>query len=119
MMLQWQGICSQCASDVAAPGSWPCCRCGSPTACTIASDVQHRPPGTAQSAPAQEDACAACSTPYVRSSLTHECLPLVEFHLAPDISPAEAGHSILWRSDVSAETARMELLPQIHLNVTG
>ena len=37
----------------------------------------------------QEDACLSCATPYVRSSLTHECLPLVEFRLGEDITDAQ------------------------------
>ena len=32
------------------------------------------------------DACAACGTRFVRSFLTFESLPLVEFQLAPGIS---------------------------------
>lgn len=37
----------------------------------------------------QEEACPACGTPYVRSSLTHECLPLVEFQLAEGLTETE------------------------------
>ena len=39
----------------------------------------------------QEAACPACATPYVRSFLTYECLPLVEFQLEEGISVAEVG----------------------------
>ena len=37
----------------------------------------------------QEDACLSCATPYVRSCLTHECLPLVEFQLGEGITDAQ------------------------------
>lgn len=37
----------------------------------------------------QEEACSICATPYVRSCLTHECLPLVEFQLVGGMSDAE------------------------------
>ena len=41
--------------------------------------------------PLQGDACTSCGMPFVRSFLTFEHLPVVEFHLAPGITDAEVG----------------------------
>ena len=35
--------------------------------------------------------CTSCGMPFVRSFLTFEHLPVVEFHLAPGITDAEVG----------------------------
>lgn len=51
----------------------------------------------------QGDFCTACGAPFLRSFLTFEVLPLVEFQLEPGISDAEA--AALLGEDVLATTA--------------
>lgn len=53
--------------------------------------------------PLQGDFCTSCGAPFLRSFLTFEVLPLVEFQLEPGISDAEA--AALLGEDVLATTA--------------
>ena len=53
----------------------------------------------------QGDVCTSCGMPFVRSFLTFEHLPVVEFHLAPGITDAEVG---VYRVSVSTCVGRVK-----------
>ena len=76
-------VLARAAPRADAPGVLPVCfRCGASgqEPCKALNDPAN------QVGPRTADACGACGTRYVRSALTYESLPLLEFCLAPGIS---------------------------------
>ncbi|KAK9825926.1 hypothetical protein WJX81_007354 [Elliptochloris bilobata] len=78
-------VLARAAPRTDAPGLLPVCFC-----CGAGGDPVPDHGGTTGPRAHTGDACAACGARYVRSFLTFESLPLVEFSLAPGISDAEA-----------------------------
>lgn len=79
-------VLARAAPRADAPGVLPVCfRCG--TGCQEPSEALKNP--ARHTGARAADACGACGTRYVRSSLTYESLPLLEFCLAPGISDVQ------------------------------
>ena len=82
-------VLARAAPRADAPGVLPVCfwcGVGGQEPSKTLTDPSKHAGGTGARA---SDACAACGTRFVRSSLTFESLPLLEFCLAPGISDAE------------------------------